>query len=70
MKAFADYKMNATQKIKLFLRVLGNILRKGEMLGCCGIFTFPTMFSQVFLFRFIKVTLPSLNHGHNPSDAH
>ena len=54
LKGFADDKINATQKLKLVLGRLENIVGKGENAGLPAFSPFPTTFSKGFLYRVLK----------------
>ena len=61
LKAFADNKINGTEKLKLFWEEQEKIVAKGQNAGYqhrkCWLqafFPFPTMFSEGFLYRVVK----------------
>ena len=53
LKAFLDDKINVTEKMKFVLVGVENISRKEKML-VTSIFSFPTMFSEGFLYKVVK----------------
>ena len=55
MKAFADDKMNVTQKAKFDLESVENIVRKGENAGYQHFLLFPQCFQMVSFSGSLKV---------------
>ena len=51
LKAFTDDKIYVTEKFKLLLGTVGNIVGKGVNVGYHHFFPFPTMFSNSFFFQ-------------------
>ena len=55
LKAFADDKRNASQKLKFVLRRAGNIVGEKREKFCLPVFSpFPTMFSKALYLRVVK----------------
>ena len=54
LKAFADNKINMTEKLKLVLGSVENIVGKGENAGNQHFLLHPQCFSRAFFFRVIK----------------
>ena len=54
LKAFADNKINVTEKLKFILGRVQNIVGKGENDGYQHFQLFPTMFSKGFFFKVVK----------------
>ena len=54
LKAFADNKINVTEKLKLALGQEENIVGKGENAGYQHFLLFPQMFSKAFIFKVVK----------------
>ena len=52
-KAFANNKINVTEKMKFVLGGTENILGKGDNTGFHAFSPFPTMFSNSFFFKLI-----------------
>ena len=46
MKAFADNKINVTEKLKLLLEMVENIMKKGENAGYQHFLLFPQCFQK------------------------
>ena len=55
LEAFAEDKINLTLMQKFFLRLVKNIVGKGENAGYKQFSPFPTMFSKGFFFRVITI---------------
>ena len=53
-KAFADDKINVTEKFKFVLERVQNIVGKGENAGYLHFLHFSKMSSELFFYRFIK----------------
>ena len=54
LRAFADDKINMTEKLKFVLGKVENIVEKGENAGYQHFLLFPTMFSKGFPFKVVK----------------
>ena len=54
LKAFADDKINSTDKQKFFLALVENIVRKGENAGYQHFLLIPQCFQKFSFFRVIK----------------
>ena len=48
LKAFADDKINVTQKLTFFLGWIENIVGKGENAGCQHFLLFPQRFQKAY----------------------
>ena len=54
MEAFADNKINVTEKLKFLLKQVENIVGKGEKCWLPAFSPFLTVFSKVFFSKVIK----------------
>ena len=54
LNAFAENKINVTEKLKFVLRRVENIVGQGENAGYQHFLLFPTVFSKAFLYRVVK----------------
>ena len=54
LKAFADDKINVTEKLKIVLGRIENIVGKGENAGYQYFSPFPKMFSKGFFFKVVE----------------
>ena len=57
LKAFADDKINVTEKLKLVLGTGGNIVGKGENAGYQHFLLFPQRFQKAYYTRSLKVVI-------------
>ena len=55
LKAFADHKINVTQKLKIMLGWVENIVGKGENAGCQHFLLFPECFQKASYTGSLKV---------------
>ena len=54
MKAFADYKINTTEKLKFGIERVGNIVVKGENAGYQHFLFFPQCFRKASFSKSLK----------------